>query len=140
VLYAGLLLAGIDIAVHRLPNSIIAGTTVGITSIISTAAALAHQPQLLVTAVGSGILLGGEYLLLALLAGSGMGMGDVRLAALRGLTLGTRGSTAVLLGGLLPYLLAAPAALTRLCRGRPDRIPFGPFLVGGTVVAALLVA
>jgi leader peptidase (prepilin peptidase) / N-methyltransferase len=143
VLYAGALLAGIDIAVQRLPTPVLAATAVATVSIIGAGGALSQQPRLLCTALGAGVLLGVAYLLLALVAGTGMGMGDVRLAALLGLTLGTIGWTAVLLGGTLPYLLAAPAALARLARRRSRdsvHIPFGPFLVGGAILAATLVA
>lgn len=143
MLYAGTLLAGIDLKVRRLPTPIIAVTAVVTVVLIGTGAALSRRPQLLFTAVVAAALLGVAYLLLALVAGSGMGMGDVRLAALLGLMLGTVGWTTVLVGALLPYLLAVPSALMRLALHRAYRsthLPFGPFLVTGAVLAALLTA
>ncbi|SCE73679.1 A24 family peptidase [Micromonospora chokoriensis] len=68
-----------------------------------------------------------------------MELGDVRLAAFLGAALGTLDWDAVLLGAVLPYLFAAPAALTRLVRGQHS-IAFGPYLVGGALAAFLLAA
>ncbi|WP_422750496.1 peptidase A24 [Micromonospora sp. WMMD1219] len=112
VLYSGALLAAVDIAVRRLPTLVIAVAAAMVFAILAAEAAMTADGRRLVIAAAAGAALGGGYLLLALLAGSGMGLGDVRLAAL----LGTLGWDAVLLGAVLPYLLAAPAALIRLVR------------------------
>jgi leader peptidase (prepilin peptidase) / N-methyltransferase len=68
-----------------------------------------------------------------------MGMGDVKLAALIGLVLGSIGlgyvgvaaGAAIVLGGL-----GAVAALA-MGKGRKSAIPFGPYLAAGAVVAGL---
>ena len=68
-------------------------------------------------------------------------MGDVRLATLTGLVLGTAGWQPVLLGAVIPYLLATPVALATLRRHTPgtaSQIPFGPFLVGGAILVGIL--
>jgi leader peptidase (prepilin peptidase) / N-methyltransferase len=138
--YVGLLLACIDLAVHRLPTPIVLGTAAATAAIVVAGAALLRQPQVLVNSVLAGVVLAGVYLLLALVGG-GMGMGDVRLAGTLGLTLGTLGWTAVLLGGVLPYLLATPSALRRMTsrRSKGTRLAFGPFLIAGAVLAAFIV-
>jgi leader peptidase (prepilin peptidase)/N-methyltransferase len=68
-----------------------------------------------------------------------MGMGDVKLAALIGLVLGSLGlrfvgvaaGAAIGLGGL-----GGLAALA-MGKGRKSKIPFGPYLAAGAVVAGL---
>jgi leader peptidase (prepilin peptidase) / N-methyltransferase len=80
---------------------------------------------------------GGFYLLIAIIAPRGLGMGDVKLAGLIGLVLGSLGlryvgvaaGTAILaggLGGILALLLG---------RGRKAAIPFGPYLALGALIA-----
>lgn len=85
-------------------------------------------------------LYAGPLLLVALAVPRGMGMGDVKLVALIGLVLGSLGLeyVAVAAGvGILGGGLGAVLALAVLGMGRKQQIPFGPFLAGGAVVAAL---
>ena len=89
-----------------------------------------------------------EWILAAFLAGlalfvvvfvypKGIGMGDVKLAALLGATLGA----AVLQALMLGFLALAPAALVVLVRrgtdGRHATLPLGPFLALGAAVVLL---
>jgi len=80
---------------------------------------------------------GGVLLLLALVSKGGMGLGDVKLAAVVGLFLGwPLGLVAVFfaacLGGAFGILL-----LVFGIKRRKDPIPFGPFIALGTVVTLL---
>ncbi len=140
ILYSGALLAAVDIAVRRLPTPVIAVAAAAVFVILAAEAAMTADGRRLVVAAAAGAALGGGYLLLALIGGSGMGLGDVRLAALLGTALGTLGWDAVLLGAVLPYLLAAPAALIRLVRRDGNRLAFGPYLVAGALATLLLTA
>lgn len=82
----------------------------------------------------------GGFLLLFLLAyPAGMGMGDVKLAAVLGLFLGAQVAVALLLGVLLATAVGA-GVMARLGvrRGRKVALPFGPFLAAGGVLALLL--
>jgi leader peptidase (prepilin peptidase) / N-methyltransferase len=87
-------------------------------------------------AIGA-LAFGGGLLLVAILSG-GMGMGDVKLAAVIGIVLGALGlryvavsaAAAIALGGLGGIVALA------LGRGRKSAIPFGPYLAAGAVVAA----
>jgi leader peptidase (prepilin peptidase)/N-methyltransferase len=75
---------------------------------------------------------GAAYLALALTGPGLVGLGDVYLATLLGLLLGTGTVAAILAGALLPYLLAAPITLIRLLRRRISRanhIALGPYLI-----------
>jgi leader peptidase (prepilin peptidase) / N-methyltransferase len=76
-------------------------------------------------------------LLLALIARGGMGLGDVKLAAVIGLFLGLKwvamGLVFAFLGG---GLISAILLLSRVV-GRKSHIPFGPWLALGAVVTVL---
>lgn len=137
----GLLLACIDIAVRRLPTPIVLAAGGGLVAVVCVAAIVSCQPWVLANSLAAGGALAVVYLVLALLGG-GLGMGDVRLAGLLGLALGTGGWTVVLFGAVLPYLLAIPSALARTWRGRgaeAQHLPFGPYLVAGALLAMCVV-
>jgi leader peptidase (prepilin peptidase) / N-methyltransferase len=88
---------------------------------------------------GIGLLLYGGILFVVAVVSRGMGMGDVKLAALIGLALGSLGlrfvgvaaGAAILFGGLGGLVALA------MGRGRKSAIPFGPYLAAGAVVAGL---
>ena len=139
--HAGVLLSLVDVAAHRLPTPVISGTAVADALLIGCGSLLAHRPWSILTAVAAAAVLGGVYLVLALVLPTQLGMGDVRLAALTGLILGAGGWAAVALGSVLPYLLGLPfnvAALKRSGPSRPRLVPFGPFLVAGAVITAVI--
>ena len=91
-------------------------------------------PEQLIAGAGAG----GFLLLFALAYPRGMGMGDVKLAAVLGLFLGRSVAVAVLSGTLLGALFGV-AVMVRLGvrRGRKVAVPFGPFLALGGVLAVL---
>ena len=93
-----------------------------------------------VAGAGLGFLaFGGGLLLIAMIAPGGMGMGDVKLAALIGLILGSLGLRYVGVAAGLAVLAGGVGALVALALGRSRRsaIPFGPYLAGGASAAAL---
>jgi leader peptidase (prepilin peptidase)/N-methyltransferase len=78
--------------------------------------------------------------LIALAVPHGMGMGDVKLVGLIGLVLGSLGLAYVGVAagvGILAGGLGALTGVVLLRYGRKQEMPFGPFLAGGGVVAAL---
>ena len=80
------------------------------------------------------------FLLLLLAFPSGLGMGDVKLAGPLGAYLGWLGAAAFVTGLMAAWLLAALTAVGLLLTRRATRkseIPFGPFLVAGTLGAVL---
>lgn len=96
------------------------------------------DPELLTSPLLAALAAGGFFYLLHI-AGRGrwMGGGDVKLAVLMGLLLGGVNALAALLIG---FNAAALVSLVLLATGRVNRktlIPFGPFLIGATVVAQL---
>lgn len=82
---------------------------------------------------------GGALLVVALVSPRGMGMGDVKLAGLIGLVLGSLGLRFVAVGAGVGIVLGGVGAIVALIAGasRKQALPFGPFLAAGTVVAAL---
>jgi leader peptidase (prepilin peptidase)/N-methyltransferase len=83
---------------------------------------------------------GGVLLLVAIVSPKGMGMGDVKLAALIGLVLGSLGLRYVTVAAGAGVLLGGVGAIVALIAGasRKNVIPFGPFLAAGALVAAFL--
>lgn len=91
-------------------------------------------------AAGLGFLAyGGGLLLIALIRPGGMGMGDVKLAALIGLVLGSQGLAVVAVAAALGVLLGGVGGVVALTAGRSGKsaLPFGPFLAAGAMAAAL---
>jgi leader peptidase (prepilin peptidase)/N-methyltransferase len=105
-------------------------------AIAAVAIGLALAPGKVPEQLIAGAAAGGFLLVFALAYPQGMGMGDVKLAAVLGLFLGRSVAVAVLVGVLTGALLGA-AMMARLgvARGRKTAIPFGPFLALGGIVA-----
>jgi leader peptidase (prepilin peptidase)/N-methyltransferase len=129
-------ISAIDIAHRIIPNAIIYPSLVAF-PVFLVIAQLAGAPVDLATMVIGFAAFGGGLFVVALIS-RGMGMGDVKLAALIGLVLGSLGlryvgvaaGAAILLGGLGAVVALASGM------GRKAAIPFGPYLAGGAVVAA----
>jgi prepilin signal peptidase PulO-like enzyme (type II secretory pathway) len=138
---AGILLAAIDLHIQRLPTNIIAAA-VGVAGPLIIAAALVSGHLTLAGNAGiAAAVLGLAYLMVALLAPRQLGMGDVRLAALSGMLLGTHSWSTVLLGAALPWVLSAIVTSALVRSGRVRRgtlIPLGPYVVAGTLLAAIV--
>ena len=81
------------------------------------------------------------FVLQALIYPAGIGWGDVKLSGILGLYLGWLGAGPLIEGLFAGYLLAAVAGLALLAARRASRksmLPFGPFLLAGTLIAILL--
>ncbi|SCD87544.1 leader peptidase (prepilin peptidase) / N-methyltransferase [Streptomyces sp. ScaeMP-e83] len=88
-----------------------------------------------------GLVLGGFYLLLFLINPNGMGFGDVKLALALGVALGWYGWAVLFLGGFAGFLFGAAYGLGLVLlrrAGRRTGIPFGPFMIAGTLTGVLL--
>jgi leader peptidase (prepilin peptidase)/N-methyltransferase len=81
---------------------------------------------------------GGFLLVFVLAYPRGMGMGDVKLAAVLGLFLGRSVAVAILAAVLLGTVVGALVmARVGVQQGRKTAVPFGPFLALGGVIALL---
>jgi leader peptidase (prepilin peptidase)/N-methyltransferase len=84
----------------------------------------------------AGAAAGGFFLLVAFLYPRGMGMGDVKLAAVLGLFLGRDVAAALFVAFLVGTLVGAAIIARKGAHdGRKTAVPFGPFLALGGVVA-----
>jgi leader peptidase (prepilin peptidase)/N-methyltransferase len=122
--------AAIDLEHRIIPNVI---TLPG--CVIAIALGTALDPGGETTRLIAGAAAGGFLLLAALAYPGGMGMGDVKLAAMMGLFLGSAVAPAVLVA-LLSGTLVGVAVIARkgAAVGRKTAIPFGPFLAFGALV------
>jgi len=121
----------IDLEHRIIPNRI---TALGAVAALVIGLALdpAGEPERLIAAAAAG----GFLLLAALAYPGGMGMGDVKLAAVMGLFLGRTVAAAVLIALLAGVLLGALIIARKgVQQGRKTAVPFGPFLALGAVVA-----
>ncbi|MEU8070893.1 MULTISPECIES: prepilin peptidase [unclassified Micromonospora] len=141
VAVAGLVLAVTDLTALRLPDPLVGVAALGGGLGLTAATAATGEPRRLAVAVAGAALSFTGYAVLALLPRARLGFGDVKLAAALGLPLGWLGWPALRLGLLLPHVLAGVAVLLLLAarRVRPDTpVPFGPALLGGAWLAAVL--
>lgn len=133
----GLVLIGVLVPValidleHRIiPNRITLPAAVAAVA-IGAALDLRGVPEQLIAGAGAG----GFLLFFVLAYPRGMGMGDVKLAAVLGLYLGRSVAVAILAGVLLGTVVGAVVmARVGVAKGRKTAVPFGPFLaVGGLI-------
>jgi leader peptidase (prepilin peptidase) / N-methyltransferase len=84
----------------------------------------------------AGAAAGGFFLIVAIAHPPGMGIGDVKLAAVLGLFLGRGVAPALFVAFLAGTLVGAAIVVRKGSRdGRKTAVPFGPFLALGGVVA-----
>jgi leader peptidase (prepilin peptidase) / N-methyltransferase len=125
-------LSAIDLRWRLLPNAIVLPATA---LVLAGQIALApgDAAQWLGASVGAGALL----LLPALVRPGGLGMGDVKLAALMGALLGAQ----VIAALVVAFLSVWPVALVLFARygaaARHRALPLGPFLTLGAIVVLL---
>ena len=130
----------IDLEHKILPNSIVYPSVAAGAALLAVSAALGPGMQAWLRAVEAGGAGAGGFLLVALIAPAGMGMGDVKLAGLIGLFLGYQSWTRVALGFFLAFLTGAVTGVALMVAGRAGRktaIPFGPFMALGSILSAL---
>lgn len=136
----GVVLATVDLSVKRLPDPLVLPSyAVGLV-LLGAAAAVAGEAAPLVRAALAMVLLFGLYLVLAVLNPAGMGFGDVKLAGVLGLHLGWLGWAELLVGAFAGFLLVALTALGLLAARlvtRSSQLPFGPFMLAGTLLGIL---
>lgn len=136
----GVALALIDIDVKRLPNVIVLPSYVVVIVLLGVAAAATGDWSSYLRAGYGLAALYAFYYLLMLVNPRGMGFGDVKLAGVLGLCMGWLGWAELATGAFLGFLLGGVfgGALMLVRRaGRKSKIPFGPFMLLGALVAVL---
>lgn len=130
----------VDLREHRLPNRTLAFTAVAVAIFLVADALGSGQPVRLAWALAGAAGYGGVCVVIALLPGAPLGMGDAKLAGLIGLTAGYFGLSTVALAALLGVVLGGVHALVLLVFRRATlatHLPLGPALTAGAVVALL---
>jgi len=136
----GVALAAIDIAVQRLPDRLTLPTYPVLIAALAGAAIAGHDVEALARALLGGLALAAAYLLLAIVRPGQLGGGDIKLAGLAGLALGWLGWPALIAGAAFGFVLSALVSLALLIARRVtlrSAISFGPFLLGGALLAML---
>jgi leader peptidase (prepilin peptidase) / N-methyltransferase len=136
----GVALAFIDLDHKRLPDVLTLPSYPVALALLLLPAALDGAWDSYLRAVLSGVALLLLYGILWFVYPSGMGFGDVKLAGVLGIYLGWLSWGLLVLGGFLGFLLGAVVGVALLVLGRATRktgVPFGPFMLAGTVIAVL---
>lgn len=124
----------IDLDVRRIPNALTAPFAVAAVVIVAVLDA-GRLPEHLI----AGAAAFGFFYLAAVARPGGMGMGDVKLAGVLGLYLGRAVAPAIFFA-LISGIVIGAAVMTRVgvAEGRRTKIPFGPFLALGGLMAFLV--
>ncbi|MHB9859384.1 prepilin peptidase [Streptomyces sp. YIM S03343] len=136
-----LLLALVDLRVHRLPDVLTLPLAAATAALLGLAAALPGATGSWPTALLGGLALGAAYFVLFLINPAGMGFGDVKLALALGTALGWYGWPVLLTGafaGLVYGSLYGLALVVLRRAGRRTAIALGPFMIAGAFTGLLL--
>jgi leader peptidase (prepilin peptidase)/N-methyltransferase len=132
----------IDLEHQLLPNRIVYPSFVAGWALLTLAALVDGEASDLTGAALGALVFGGFLFVIAFIVPRGMGGGDAKLAFVLGTFLGFHGGLGLtLLGMFLSFLIGGVtggivAVVTK--GGRKMKVPFGPFLAAGTVVAIFL--
>jgi leader peptidase (prepilin peptidase)/N-methyltransferase len=125
----------VPVTLIDLDHRIIPNTLMLVGTVVSVALVLLTQPESLTEHLIAAASAGGFLLVAALAYPAGMGMGDVKLAAVMGLFLGRSVGPAMLValvtGSVVGALIIARKGAKE---GRKTAIPFGPYLAFGGLV------
>jgi leader peptidase (prepilin peptidase)/N-methyltransferase len=124
-------IAVIDFDLKVIPNKL-TGPAAVLAVALGAVLEPSYLPEQLIAGAGALVF----FMLPALIHKKGMGMGDVKLAAVLGLYLGRNVAPAIMIGLVLGVIVgAAVVAVKGVSEGRRTKVPFGPFLATGALVA-----
>lgn len=121
-----------DLEQRIIPNKILT-----VAAVLGVAIAAIAMPGTVPERALAAVAAGGLLFVAALLYPRGMGLGDVKLAAVMGLFLGRNVAPAMLVALLAGALVGLAMIARNGAAARKQAIPFGPFLALGGVVALL---
>ncbi|HEX8076049.1 MAG TPA: prepilin peptidase [Thermoleophilaceae bacterium] len=125
--------AEIDLEHRIVPNRVL--LPMAVWAVAASAAVRPEMlPELLIAGAGAFALL----LVAALIHPAGMGMGDVKLAGVMGLYLGSAVVPALLIGFLSGSVVGVAVLARHGAAGRKKGVPFAPFLALGGIAALLV--
>ncbi len=125
----------VPITLIDLEHRIIPNKLTGPFAVLAIGLGLALAPERLPEQLIAGAAAGGFFFAAAVARPSGMGMGDVKLAAVLGLFLGRAVAPAMFVA-LVAGVVVGAAVIARkgATEGRRTAVPFGPFLALGALV------
>lgn len=121
-----------DLELRLIPNKILL-----VSSVAGVVLAAALDPSSLPERAVGALAAGGLLFGVALAYPRGMGLGDVKLAALMGLYLGRSVAPALLIGFAAGSLFGLALIARHGAAARKQAVPFGPFLALGGVIGLL---
>ena len=121
-----------DLDQRIIPNRILA-----VAAIIGAALVIATEPSSIPERAISAAAAGGALFIAALAYPRGMGLGDVKLAAVMGLFLGRNVAAAMIIALLAGSIFGLAIIAREGGSARKRAIPFGPFLALGGIVGLL---
>ena len=134
-------LGTVDLLEKRLPNAVLYPSMIVLVVLLSGTSAITGTWGALLSAFGGAAALFALYFVLAVISPSGIGMGDVKLAALIGLMLGYLGWVPLLVGGVAGFLIGGVTSVVALLSGRASlktALPFGPAMLAGAILGIVL--
>lgn len=121
-----------DLELRLIPNKVLI-----VSAVACVVLAAAFDPSSLPERAIAAAAAGGLLFAVALAYPGGMGLGDVKLAAVMGLYLGRSVAPALLIGFAAGSLFGLALIARRGAAARKQAVPFGPFLAFGGVVGLL---
>jgi leader peptidase (prepilin peptidase) / N-methyltransferase len=121
-----------DFELRLIPNRVLI-----VSAVAGVALAAGLDPSSLPERAVAALAAGGLLFAVALAYPGGMGMGDVKLAAVMGLYLGRAVAPALLIGFAAGSLFGLALIVRHGAGARKQAVPFGPFLALGGVVGLL---
>ncbi|WP_285727426.1 prepilin peptidase [Psychromicrobium xiongbiense] len=143
LLGAGAWLSVVDIRSHLLPNRIVYPSVLAAVILLGSSAVFLGDAGLLLRTLGGGIALGASYLALRIIYPAGMGLGDVKFAVLLGCYLGYLSWWHLLYATVATFLLGGLVGMALILSRRGSAstvLPFGPFMMAGTMLALAIPA
>ncbi|MGK2939616.1 MAG: prepilin peptidase [Solirubrobacteraceae bacterium] len=127
-------IAAIDLELQLIPNRLTLPAAI-VAVVLGMALDIDGEVERLIAGAAAALFLG----LPALINPKGMGMGDAKLSGVMGLYLGAPVGPALLIGLATGVVVGIGVVMNvGMSEGRRTRIPFGPFLAFGGVVAMLV--
>lgn len=137
----GIALALIDLDVQRLPDALTLPSYPVVAVLLGVAGFAGDDTHSLLRALVGAAVLGAFYFALWFVYPSGMGFGDVKLAPLLGAYLGWLGYDVLAVGAFLGFVYGGLVGIGLVLfkeGGRKTKVPFGPFMLLGTLTAILV--
>ncbi|MBC7230338.1 MAG: prepilin peptidase [Actinobacteria bacterium] len=129
------IVSAIDLRLQIIPNRVMYPAIPAALAAMGAVALARGDYHIIIDSLIGMVVISVPWGLAALLYPKGFGMGDAKLAAFTGAILGWRAEVVGFFIGVALGALAGIALMVAGRKGRKSRIPFGPFLAAGSVIA-----